>query len=557
MAANKKPVKLRFAIMCDSLQFPQWQANVIKKLLSHKNIQCRLLIINQGHSILDKIKRVRPKNFLWFIYSLYLALVSKANQSIDLTPLLSNIPKLPVHTRKKGKHSQYFYSSDIRKIKSHQLDFILRFSFNIIRGDILSSAKYGVWSFHHGDEQKYRGGPPCFWEIYQNSLITAGILQRLTPKLDAGIVLKKGYLKTNHSYIKNRDQMSFVSSDWPTKVCLDILNRQANYLHHPSSTTKAPIYSYPTNLQLIKFLILTTIKQISSLIKTLFWADHWNIGIIPQPIHAFITKPNPKLINWYPRLPQTRFLADPFALVDPQDKTKLHLFYEDFQFTKNKGCISYLAYQNGQFSSPQTIINQLFHLSYPYVFKHHHHYYLLPEASQTNQVVLYQATNFPLKWKKHQILLNNFAGVDNTLIYHHQTWWLFSSNKHSHENSQLYLFYSPNLSQPFTSHPQNPVKTDVRSAKSAGTIYKHKDKLYRPAMNCSEKYGGSITINQILALTKTHYQETKFKAIPYAHTISQVNHFTLIDDHQPIFIFKNPNLIIYNLKKSINKLLQP
>jgi len=549
--------KLRFAIMCNGSHFPKWQADVIKKLLSHKNIQCRLLIINQDHSILDRLKRLKPNNFLWFIYSLYLTLISKANRSVDLTSLLAKVSHLPVHPITKGKYSQYFNSSDITKIKSYKLDFILRFGFGIIKGDILSSAKYGVWSFHHADEEKYRGGPPCFWEIYQNSLVTGSILQRLTPKLDAGIVLKKGYLKTNHSYIKNRDQMFFVSSDWPTQVCLDIFSHQANYLNHPPSTTKAPIYSYPTNLQLIRFLVLSVFKQLSSLIKALFWADHWNIGVIPQPIHTYISNPNPKLINWYPHLPKTRFLADPFALVDSQPNSKLHLFYEDFQFTKNKGCISYLAYQNHQFSKPKTILKQSFHLSYPYVFKHKHHFYMLPETFQTNQIILYKSTNFPLKWKPHQVLVNNFAGLDNTLLYHNKTWWLFSSNKHSHQNSQLYLFYSPSLSQPFTPHPQNPIKTNVSSARSAGTPFKHKAKLYRPSMNCSVKYGGGITINQILTLTKTDYQEISYKTIPHAHTISKANHFTLIDSHKPVFIFKNPYLIIYNLRKTLNKLLYP
>ena len=37
--------------------------------------------------------------------------------------------------------------------------FMLRVGFNIIRGEILNVPKYGVWSFHHDDEVKYRGGP--------------------------------------------------------------------------------------------------------------------------------------------------------------------------------------------------------------------------------------------------------------------------------------------------------------------------------------------------------------------------------------------------------------
>ena len=57
----------------------------------------------------------------------------------------------------------------IAALLSHDLDVILRFGFNILRGEVLTSARYGIWSFHHGDNEFYRGGPPLFWEVVEDN----------------------------------------------------------------------------------------------------------------------------------------------------------------------------------------------------------------------------------------------------------------------------------------------------------------------------------------------------------------------------------------------------
>ena len=73
---------------------------------------------------------------------------------------------------------------NIEEIKKYNLDFILKLSRGIIKGEILNTAEYGIWSFHHDDEMKYRGRPACFWEIYNNDPVTGAILQKLSNKLD-------------------------------------------------------------------------------------------------------------------------------------------------------------------------------------------------------------------------------------------------------------------------------------------------------------------------------------------------------------------------------------
>ncbi|HEX2494732.1 MAG TPA: formyltransferase family protein, partial [Steroidobacter sp.] len=84
----------------------------------------------------------------------------------------------------------------VDEIKSLELDVILRFGFNIIRGDILQAARYGVWSFHHGDSERYRGGPALLWELIEGNPLSGAVLQRLDESLDAGAVLCSAILAT-------------------------------------------------------------------------------------------------------------------------------------------------------------------------------------------------------------------------------------------------------------------------------------------------------------------------------------------------------------------------
>ena len=88
-------------------------------------------------------------------------------------------------------------------ISNYKLDIILRHEFNIIRGKILQSAKHGIWSFHHGDNDINRGGPSCFWEIILNQKYIGVTLQKLTPELDGGYIIDKGYYNKHWSWIKS------------------------------------------------------------------------------------------------------------------------------------------------------------------------------------------------------------------------------------------------------------------------------------------------------------------------------------------------------------------
>ena len=86
---------------------------------------------------------------------------------------------------------------DLERIRAFRPDVLIRLGFRILRGGILTAAPHGVWSYHHGDNDRYRGGPPGFWEVMEGTPVTGTILQRLTEALDGGQVLYRSWGATN------------------------------------------------------------------------------------------------------------------------------------------------------------------------------------------------------------------------------------------------------------------------------------------------------------------------------------------------------------------------
>src|SRR5262249_1345472 len=70
-------------------------------------------------------------------------------------------------------------------------------------------------------------------------------------------------------------------------------------------------------------------------------------------------------------------------------------------------------------------------------------------------------------------------------------------------------------------HPSSPVSSDVRNARSAGIIARRDGRLFRPAQDCSVRYGYGFRLNEIVALSEDRYEERPFCAFdPSALSIS-------------------------------------
>ena len=536
ISADKETTKttLRIGIMCNGLSFAAWEAETIRNLINTKSVSLELLIGNSDKidpiwnatnielrqpNIIKKIIRrllnLYRQSFRFLktpLWSRYERFVNKhftadCDKQISMRDELIDVDMIYCRIYNKGKYSQYFTDSDLDKIKSYNLDVILRFGFNIIRGKILNLPTYGVWSFHHGDYLKYRGGPPGFWEIYNKDPWSGAILQRLTDKLDDGIVLYSFKIRTDFSsYKNNKNKLFWGTTKWPAIVCRNILFEVNSSLFNKSKSSSAPVYTTPNYFQLLNYFIITIKHRIKNIFRKRpnDRRELWALGIIKKPVNKLINTLEPPEIRWI-EPPEGQFYADPFLI---KKNKASYIFFEDYSYKDGKGRISYIVTKDFEtFSDAKPIIETMFHLSYPSMVENEGKYYCIPEQYSSGEVALYEATSFPDKWEKKATLLKNFSGVDPTILKHDNLWWMFIANHKDNDSSKLYLFYSEKLEGPWQPHKNNPVKIYPNMTRPAGAIFKHNGMLIRPAQNCRNTYGGSTLFYEIIKLSSAEFKE--------------------------------------------------
>lgn len=558
---------IRFGVMCPSTGLCAWQKKCLEDLLSLDFVRFELLIEDeqepQSRSFFQKLTRVKPSRFLWQIFkNFYFDKFNRSLKRSDFSSCTENVPRIKCQTAKKGKHSEYFNAGDINTIRSYNLDFILRFGFGIVRGEILKAAKFGIWSFHHGDIKKYRGGVPGFWEIFNNDPLSGAVLQRLTEKLDGGIVLKSGAWRTiTTSYVLNHDNLLFESVLWPRQVCVDIANDVSDYLNGDPVATKAKIFSVPTNIQMVIFVWKIFRNRIKKFWRLLF-VEQWNIGIIPSRIEPFfenLGSCSRLTTQWFEPLPAHRFCADPFIVSDGKETS---ILFEDFDYRNFKGCIR--AKQGNE--DRRVLGGRTNHFSYPYAFKVKEEIFCIPETGDAREIALYRAVKFPYHWEKAKVLISDFPGIDATVFEYQGRWWLWATSLDAGPLSHLYLWSAPDVYGPWSPHPGNPVKIDASSARPAGMPFVFHNVLYRPAQDCSRRYGEKIVFNRIDKISKTEFSEHVEKILNplpgmYSqglHTISFSEEKIAVDGLRYRFIFSSWPLIlfrIHDLKRKVLKVL--
>lgn len=546
------PRPVRFGILCNGPTVLSWQRRSIEELLRIPGVVPALLIFPDEGSSQPVRSRSLPEEPL--LLRAYLGPhPPRALRRVDMTAVFQHIPSSRCRLTTQGESAQAFDASDVRRIRGYDLDFFLQFGFGAVQGEILHAARYGVWSFQHSGEGPYRGASPCFWPIYDGDPITVAILQRVTDRRTGGIVLRSGHFRTAlHSLRQNIDDVYFGAARWPANVCQDIRLGHTAYLERPPSPTEVPASPIASNVQMMRLLIRQTRHAVRRAQRALTRHEEWCIGIVEAPISTFLDARTEKRVRWLRPPGDGRFIADPFgAHLDGA----VHILYEDFRYSTSKGLIATMeATATGPPRIPRVAIELGVPASYPYIVEDRGEIYCVPETNEAREVSLYRAVDFPTRWEKAATILTGVAALDGTVFRHEGRWWLTHTDRDAGQYVHLFVWHATNLDGPWEPHALNPVKADVRSSRPAGTPFVHEGTLYRPAQDCSRRYGGRIVINRVLRLTPTEFAEEPaaivepFPDSPFPegiHTISRVGDVTLIDSKRHRFI---PSAIPYVLR---------
>ena len=547
---------LRIGVMLDSLETSAWIASILEQIQASDFARIQLVILNTPPTMARPALRKRLQNH-WklTLYHRYEEWDyarhrkepdSRARRNVK--DVLQGVPELVVNPTRKG-FSDYLNDADLEAIRAADLDVILRFGFRILRGGILDAARYGIWSFHHGDNREYRGGPPLFWEVYEGNPVSGTILQVLTSSLDAGKVIYRGHSATNtRSLYQNRNPIYWKTSEFLLRRLRDLDAFEWEYItslptYNEADPLPARIYRTPHTGQMLAFAGKVVSRRLRASLNSRLHGGftQWFLAIRPRTPGLSFDNPGGYKVLTPPR---DRFYADPF-LFERDGKT--YLFFEDYRYSEQRALICCAElHGDGSLGEAVEVLRRPYHLSYPFVFEYQGEMYMIPETRENGTVELYKAEKFPWRWVLDRVLLEDVSAVDATMHAHEGRLWMFTgmSNGRYSNCDELALFSSESLFGPWKMHPQSPIVSDVRRARPAGALFYENSRLIRPSQDCGKAYGYGLVFSEITKLNEVEFEEREISRIGPewhpdnlgTHTYTRSRHFEVIDGniaHKP------------------------
>jgi hypothetical protein len=553
---QKHPQKLRVALIVDSTMSSKYVYDLAYWAANQNDLEVISLIVQKiqkiqpepAGKIRRKINTLKTRGLAYLLEELgYKVLLNydkrllrndKNNKDhFDKFNLLDHVSDI-IHVEPIVSKSGFVYrynENDIRKIKQRNIDVLVRCGSGILRGEILTAVEYGIISIHHADNEENRGGPPGFWEVLKREDSTGFTIQQLTDELDGGNVLFRGRIATSYHYLLNQANL-FSKANFYLK---NILFGLAENRRLPGKIDSFPyfnqLYKRPDlkNQALYMYnLILLKIKNKIN-INILKKHDRWGVA------YSFTNWRN--LVMWRAikiENPPNHFLADPFVV---SRDGKHYCFVEDYDYKLSRAGISLYELNQNEAVRYGAIICEPFHMSYPYVFEYQSKFYMVPETSQNRDIRLYEAEDFPSKWKFIKAILKDIDAADTTIFEKDGLWWLFTNidpAETGDHGTELFIFFSDNpLSEKWTSHPKNPVVCNSLLARMGGILFDGSTTYRVSQKQGFNIYGKASNICKIVSLSTTDYLEELeltvepnfFKGIDGTHHINGNGNVTVFD----------------------------
>lgn len=263
--------------------------------------------------------------------------------------------------------------------------------------------------------------------------------------------------------------------------------------------------------------------------------NQWHVGVRARTRDDFEPPEADRFHTLVP--PRGHFYADPFPIeVDGCG----WVFFEDMDLAAGKAHISCAPLDgNGRPGLVEPALVADIHLSYPFVFERDGEVWMVPESEGDRTVSLYRATDFPRRWERAHVLLEDVRAVDATIHEADGRLWMFVNVavEGADPNDELCLYSALDLAGPWLAHPMNPIVSDVTRARPAGSIFFDGTHWIRPSQDSALTYGHALVLNRIEVLTTETYREVHIYRIdpgwqPRAtgtHTLSRSRLFEAID----------------------------
>ncbi|HJX91736.1 MAG TPA: formyltransferase family protein [Pyrinomonadaceae bacterium] len=165
-------------------------------------------------SFTEKIKRsIRYDGYLATTTKLLRSVAPRKNATQDNNDVLAvlkqiskdhGIPYLVV--------SNYHSTDSMNLLKSVKADLGIVFGTNILKESVFGIPRLGTINFHNGLVPFYRGGPPVFWELFNDEKEVGLTVHWMAAKVDAGDVILQDTVPLSYDFAFGLDFEKFIAN---------------------------------------------------------------------------------------------------------------------------------------------------------------------------------------------------------------------------------------------------------------------------------------------------------------------------------------------------------
>ena len=220
--------------------------------------------------------------------------------------------------------------------------------------------------------------------------------------------------------------------------------------------------------------------------RTPLFAESWNIAWRNRPVASLLEDRGTPFIILKNSF--RYWAADPFIF---NYNGGLYIFAELYDYIKRKGVIGYCKWNGVRFGRWKKVIEEDYHLSYPYIFEHDGDVYVMPESGAKGDLHLYRAVAFPDKWEASTILRENVIFGDTTPFIWKQHTYALTYDVSDSEEYKLMLLDLQNSENDCAVQVGDP---ELR--RPAGKHFLYSGMHIRPAQNCRGDYGKGLLFYQ-------------------------------------------------------------
>jgi len=527
MTHHNSRAPLRLLLVTDGDTIPTWLGKCVQDVERSEAATCVLVLRTapeEARGVFRFVQRLRQ--FLFWLY-----------QIVDRR-LFRGFPDAhaPINLQSALPKCRLVERADL--LQAEPLDVVLDPFCLLPDGWLAERSRYGVWSmtFDQNGDQRTQS-TPAFWEVIEGRPSTETRL----------CIHRKGLSKTLSLYVSvaptNRRSVSRSQNHVYWKISAALARNIQILWEDPDAflerlkaaasfdVTRNPSLA-PGNLEMLRAGTLLLRRYVADKWTSTLYREQWALAYrhgtgdrLPSgTIHQLIP-------------PMDRFWADPFPIQVGND---YYIFHEELLFSTGKGSIVLTVVDDkGRCDRPIPILETDYHLSYPFVFQWDGDFFMMPETASRRRVEVYRCVDFPVHWKLERVVLRDLTALDPTPALLFGRWWLFANIPAygAGHLDELHLFYSDSPLGPWTPHRDNPIKSDVRSARPAGRIFENQGEFYRPAQDCSTRYGSAVVLNRILQLNPETYEEIEMgrvgpnwgPQVEGVHTFNVAGNMTVID----------------------------